>query len=284
MGTALIQCSRWSATTLRDHQRLRDALAVIDEEGWNGPTGEALLRFVRRDLVRPLVRMHGLQGPRGAQAEATGWEQAWIELADPKLRTAHSPWAVVWTRVRRAVIGEWLGGEYCVSPRRAWEVREHLDRSLRESSWKGLESLADDHHAARTAGASATDPRLTTAVVRVLVRVGWDAALAADVVDAVVDRLSGPPSRSGARNGARAIGRELGIPQWQVHRVMVLILGAPGWTGVAERIAVEGHRVLDDRAIVSAARSTMHAWHKSPVYEARAVERQPTYSAHRCTS
>ncbi len=100
----------------RETGRLLADLAVIDVEGWGGPTGTALLDFVRDDLVRPLVLGTGLRDLAAWQAEATGWEAAWEALSHPSLPAAASPWGVVWTAVRRAVLGEVVTARYHASP------------------------------------------------------------------------------------------------------------------------------------------------------------------------
>jgi hypothetical protein len=70
-----------------DRSSLLQLLADIDGEGWNGATGTALLAHVRAAVVRPLVVRLGLRGAAAAQGEATAWEEVWLVLRQPSLRT-----------------------------------------------------------------------------------------------------------------------------------------------------------------------------------------------------
>lgn len=45
----------------RDSRGLRDALAVIDDEGWDSPTAATLLTYIRCELIRPLTIDTGLR-------------------------------------------------------------------------------------------------------------------------------------------------------------------------------------------------------------------------------
>jgi hypothetical protein len=59
VGTPLTPTPR----IVRDRQGLLDALAVIDSEGWEGPTATALLEYVRTEIVRPLAIDLGAEQP-----------------------------------------------------------------------------------------------------------------------------------------------------------------------------------------------------------------------------
>jgi hypothetical protein len=102
----------------RDRQGLLDVLTVIDSEGWEGPAATALLEYVRTEMVRPLAIDAGLRGAAASQAEATGWETVWVSLTKPSLRTAASPWGVLWQAARRAVLGEIVAATYATEERR----------------------------------------------------------------------------------------------------------------------------------------------------------------------
>lgn len=104
-----------------------DAIAV---EGWDGPTATELLRFVRSHLVRPLVVDVGLRGGAASEAEATAWEVLWLKLKEPSLRTARSPWGVLWQTARRAVLGEILA-ERWGAPETGVEAGRHGARRPR---------------------------------------------------------------------------------------------------------------------------------------------------------
>ena len=55
--------------------------------------------------------------------------------------------------------------------------------------------------------------------------------------------------------GWRTLAITLGIPPWQARRVTVLLLGAPGWPGLAERWATGGPAALRGPAIEAAVRT-----------------------------
>jgi hypothetical protein len=283
MDTASDHRAITARATVRDHQRLRDTLSVIDRQGWNGPEGRALLHFVRRDLVRPLVFSHGLRGAAARQAEATGWDVAWTELVDPRLRTADSPWGVVWTRVRRAIAGEVLADRYCVTTQRAWQI--YRDFGVRRADqWRTFEESIDLDRELVALRAEADVAPLTSSVIDALASVGWDRALVVELVESIVDRGASGRWRRGDLSGARRLGAELGIPQWQAHRVMTLMLGTRGWPGLVERLATDGGEVLQDPAMIAALRATVRAWSKSPVYESRAASRRAGLSTLRHVS
>ena len=110
-----------SAVT-RDREGLLAMLADIDRAGWNCPVANELLAYVRATVVRPNVAATGLTGPAADQAEATAWEATWEALALPSLRSARSPWGVLWTTARRAALGELVAGIYCTDVRGGWRL------------------------------------------------------------------------------------------------------------------------------------------------------------------
>jgi hypothetical protein len=66
--------------------------------------------------------------------------------------------------------------------------------------------------------------------------------------------------------GWRPLARRLGLPPWQVRRVTVLLLGAPGWPGLVEQMTAEGCHILDGPSIAAALRSTaVSGWPPPPV-------------------
>jgi len=89
-------------TIRRDRPSLLDQLSIIDTEGWDGTAGTRLLQYLRTELVRPLTIHLGLRGSAASQGEATAWEAVWVEATNPSLRTAHSPWGVLWRTARRS--------------------------------------------------------------------------------------------------------------------------------------------------------------------------------------
>ncbi len=259
--------------TPRHPGHLLRALEVIDTDGWDGPTGTALLGFVRDDLVRPLVLGAGLRGAAAAQAEATGWEAAWEVLAHPGLRTVASPWGVVWKAVNRAVLGEVLAALYHVSPRRAWALRGAPPGHPGGTSL-GVCSLHEPgvEVADPSAGPEGLDRAEVRAAVaaaaRVLLRAGWPPQDAEELLTRIVEDPAPASGTSVAKSGWLAVASDLDLPPWQVRRVMVLLFGAPDWAGLLER-ALRGEDVDTDLALRAAARATRVRSRRSPALEAR---------------
>lgn len=96
----------------RDRHGLLDALALVDAQGWDSEPATALLTQIRYELIRPLTIDIGLRGTAAAQAEASAWETVWLKLCDPHLRSAASPWGVIWQTARRAVLAEVLAARW----------------------------------------------------------------------------------------------------------------------------------------------------------------------------
>lgn len=251
--------------TDRSPETLRRALTRIEVEGWDGATATALLQFVYGDLVRPLARSIGLEGAAMSQACATGWEAAWERLSDPRLIHARSPWGVIWSSVRRAVLAEVVSASYGTSARRAWSVRTAVDdeqprlislAAMADVGW----DLAEPGLAEREPGAGL----VLGPIVAALVGAGWDSAAVEEAVLCICDRGIHPQANRKRMRGARPVAEQLGLPFWQVLRLMVLIRGIPGWPGLVERVAVEGQTCLDEPAVRSAIRSTVNQRIPSP--------------------
>jgi len=268
-------------TAPRETGRLLADLAVIDVEGWGGPTGTALLDFVRDDLVRPLVLGTGLRDLAAWQAEATGWEAAWEALSHPSLPAAASPWGVVWTAVRRAVLGEVVTARYHASPRRAWALRAGAltgdggDGGTPAPGMCRWEDLTEADHPTTTetdddGAAPGVRGALTTAR-DALVRVGWAREVAEDLLERIVRDAAPGQGESLAKTGWRAAAADLGLPPWQVRRVMVALLGAPGWAGLLERL-LRGEDAAADPGMWAALRATRVKSRRSPALEARRAE------------
>lgn len=125
---------------LRDNSHLLAQLAAVDDEGWDGPVATDLLHLVRVSLVRPLVVRQGLRGAVAGEAESSGWAAAWEALRSPSLRDSRSPWGVVWSAARRAVMAEVVEARYATSARKAWAA--HADHPDGAAGWKS--STLDD--------------------------------------------------------------------------------------------------------------------------------------------
>ena len=257
--------------TLRDHQRLRDTLATIDDEGWSGPAAGKLLTFVREDLVRPLVIDVGLRGAASWQAEATGWAAAWECLCAPSLRSVVSPWGVVWTAVRRAVMGEMLAARYCTSVRKAWRLHTDSGLFITAPVLIDVDRLQDDE-LGRTQEAQQRPYGFGGAagpVIDALVDAGWDRDVLVELIEMIGFMTESGDGRRADKAGWRPIAVQLGIEHWRVRRLMTLLMGEPGWPGLVERVLQSGSVVLDDVALVAAVQSTVVRWMKTPVYAAR---------------
>ncbi len=256
--------------------RLFAALDRIAVEGWNSSTGDVVLAYARREVVRPAVRSAALSGSAAEAAEASGWSAAWEALTNPSIRSAASPWGFVTTAVRRAVIGERMAERYRTATRTAYRVEQFRAeggrRSRRPGEWR---SVIDDAALARplslTALVEAGYDRLVTdqlpseadptmdLLAAVLVRGGWPPAAARETVEHVAEHgLRNRPDEAEVP-GWRSLAIALGVPGWQARRLTVLLLGAPGWPGLVERLATGGPSALRGPAVDIALRATWDA-------------------------
>jgi hypothetical protein len=258
-------------TIRRTRASLLAALTVIDREGWDGAAATALLRFVRDDLVRPVVLDIGLRGAAATQAEATGWATAWEVLADPTLRAARSPWGIVWTAVRRAVQAEQVSAAYGVLPRKGWRLARASDADVRFRPPISLAELVElgwepaDRPVRQGMGLG---PILST-TIQAMTEVGWDRVDAETLVRTIAETITRADVLSSQLTGWRRVLQDVDLPAWRVRRVTVLIIGVPGWPGLVERILTEGPDVLRTQPVRAALRSTVHVSHRSPALAAR---------------
>jgi hypothetical protein len=267
--------------TLDTREGLLTELDAIDDEGWDSARGERLLTYVRTHMVRPQVETSGLRGPAAKQADATGWAVAWETLTSTSLRTARSPWGVLWVAVRRAVHGERLMGTYLGSPRHSW----HAEKARLAQRDAGLPRSFDRPISLSLLLEEGWEPvaepwtctglgRRLEAVIEALIGVGWERRAAHAVVEGVALTAVRDGKESVEAQGWRPLASRLGLPPWQVRRVTVLLLGAPGWQGVVERMATEGCQVLEDESILAALRSTaLSSWPPPPAAARKAMHR-----------
>lgn len=250
-------------------------LAEVDEHGWDSPVGETLLRRIRHELVHPLVLGTGLRGRDAAEAEATGWTAAWSALSQPALRTAESPWGFVWRAVHRAVLGEVLAARYQVSPRTAWRLRERAGGGATGPVCFELRDILPELPADPPADPAAAPREILAGAVQAFEGVGWPASTAQTLVLRIVeDSAPGQKDQEG-KSGWRLLAADLDLPPWQVRRVSVVLLGAPGWAGILERL-LDGRDVRTDLSVRAALASTRVRSHRSP---ALAAHRAATESA-----
>jgi hypothetical protein len=258
----------------RDRDSLLSALARVDEEGWNGTTATLLLSYVREQIARPLALGAGLRGSAAAQAEASAWQAAWLVLTKPGLRTAESPWGVIWRAAQRAVLGEIVSAMYGRSERRAWELWAGTD-GVPTKPLVGLDIwIATGGHAIGdeylTDGASLH--AAYRAAVTVLQQVGWPTGLSRRIVKTVAGLPDpGQDPRSQA-SGWRVMATDLGLPPWQARRLCVALLGTVDWPGLLARLLVDGPAAARTPAMQAALRSTRTRRHRSPVLAASRAE------------
>lgn len=252
-----------SRQMLDSREGLLQELVAIEAAGWESPAGESLLKYVRAHIVRPQVAAAGLRGPAADQAEATGWAVAWETLNRTSIHTARSPWGVLWVAVRKAIAGERLSTDYQASVRNSWRAEDarleqrKAGRARAFARPLSLSLLLEDGWEPEAQPWACNElGRRLEAVIEGLVHVGWKRRAA----HAVVVGISLAAVRDGkatvAAKGWRPLAARLGLPPWQVRRVTVLLLGAPGWPGVVEQMATHGYQVVHSDSIVAAMRST----------------------------
>lgn len=173
----------------RDRDDLLQVLEQVDVEGWDGPAGRDLLLLVREMVVAPLAVKRRLFGAATEQAIASGWAAAWEVLRSPAIRTAESPWGVIWVAARRAVLNE--------------QIAATTGRNARATGW---EPAADE---------PAEPPVVIPVVVDLMVEVGWDRAVATDVMDAVAHAAPW-----GEDSGWRWIANRVEAQPWQIRRLI----------------------------------------------------------------
>lgn len=275
-------------------ESLRDALHLVDVDGWDSAAGRDLLDFVRRAVVVPVVRRSGLRGPAADQAEASGWEAAWDALRRPSARIADNPGGMVWVAVRRAVLAEVdfagtasgrplsarsasansaparigqpaaLRAEDPAQGPSAPQPAQPASSGDRARTLSLDDLMASGWHPAE-AGVARTQWHgpLIAAVLDGLVDAGWDRADAADAIAIMADHAA--PGRSGSPSTRwRWASLRLGVPEWQARRLALLLLGGDGWPGVLELVVRHGAPVLEDPAVRGAVRSTTSRWSASP--------------------
>lgn len=292
MSTAMTRDSQVRSGDFDGTASLLAALDRIDTEGWEGPTGGALLTYVRREVVKPAVRGAGLAGPSAEFAEATGWSVAWETLASSAIRSANSPWGLLTAAVRRAVLSDRMAERYRTAAWRAWRVERFLaagNSPARAGEWR---QVADPHALAKPLSLTALvdqdgfdrpsdddvsgddSGHVVDELAAVLVRGGWPAADAREVVLHVADHALANRPDSAEVPGWRHLALSLGVPPWQARRVTALLLGAPGWPGLVERIATGGPSALRGPVIDAAVRATRDDSMRTPARTALTIEAQ----------
>lgn len=242
-------------------------LDAITVEGWDGPTATDLLRFVRNHIVRPLVVDVGLRGAAASEAEATAWEVLWLKLQEPSLRTARSPWGVLWQTARRAVLGEILAQRWGAPPRRAWKLdaAERAGRVRRPIALEpllavGWQPTRDEAAPDASHGALAQVLTLTASALR---SVGWPEDAAVSIAREVA-WFEAPARATSTIVGWRTLAKKLGVAPWQARRLVWILRGSSESPGLLARIALNGAAVVETPETRAALRSTRDRGLPSP--------------------
>jgi hypothetical protein len=237
----------------------------IDVEGWDGPTGRELLDLVRERVVRWSVSSYRLQGHMAAEAEASAWSAAWESLASPYLRTTDEPMNVLWAVVRRAVAAEVLASKLLCDARESRRLSPLGPRSadgsrgpvVRERPPLSLDRLTQHPDFDLTDDTSMWSSPLLDRFVAAMVEEGWPQPRAAETVQVVASSARSHGYRFTTAAGWRRLAGLLDLPPWQMRRLTILLVGAPGWPGLIERMITHGPQVLDGLGARLAIRSTL---------------------------
>lgn len=247
----------------RDRASLLAQLEVIDVDGWDSPTGEALLRHVRSTVVLPHVQSQGLSGTAAAQAEATAWQAVWQALAGDVVRTASSPWGVLWVTAGRAVRGEVVAATWCTRAEKAW--RSSAITSARHLPPVSLDEYGDVLQDRATLRPTVEDSPLIDRVIDCLTDGGWDYVDARRVVCAIAERATRHRDEPRIIGGWRRLAADLDMPGWQIRRIVHLLLGTADRPGLIERIVRDPQfEAASDSTVLESLRTTLVVWLPSP--------------------
>jgi hypothetical protein len=290
MTTTTTMSRRDLAAAVGSADALFGALARIETEGWDGPTGREVLDYARTVVVARAVRSAGFTGgPEAEYAEATGWAAAWEAMTSRCIRTADSPWGVVAAAVRSAVLNERIAETYGTDARSAWRVHRFKEAQRAEvrSRRNGWSAVADPAALARplsltalidagyepAAASGASSPQWRLPVITdLLVRHGWRRDVAHAAVLHVCDHARQNSNGHPKAHGWREMSLELGIPPWQARRVTVLLVGTESWPGLMERLDVGGEAALAGPAIDAAVRATVDESMRPPARAALTID------------
>lgn len=235
-------------------EQVRTMLRRIEVEGWEGPSGRRLLEVARTGPVRAAVRRTGLTGPAAAQAEASAWAAAWDALQRPTARVAQRPLALAQVAAQRAAWAE-------LTAARPGESHGVTVVSLEVELASGRELAAGPQ---RGAAGTPDDPgRALGALQAALVAAGWPGPILREAIELLADHVQGgQPGR--ARVPWRWVALRLGLPEWRVRRLAVLVLGREQLPGLLALVAGQGADVLDAPAARDAIATTCRQWMPGP--------------------
>lgn len=239
---------------------LLDQIACL---GWDSPAGGSLLHLVREAVVVPAVRRSGLRGPAADQAVSSAWSAAWDALRRPSARRAGNPGGMVAVAVRRALRVEVATG-WNPGSGAAWvEAPLSLDRIVDA----GGQVAEAPPWMPPGLGAG------LEAIAAVLVGAGWAPGQVREAImdlaeDCAQGRGGDPVTRW------RWVALRLGLPEWQVRRLAVLLVGVDGAPGLLELVHVNGVAVLHDPEVQGAVRATRVAGPDGPRAHLEAAARR----------
>jgi hypothetical protein len=99
--------------------------------------------------------------------------------------------------------------------------------------------------------------------VDALVQAGWARGQVTEAILLLADHAE-PPRAGVSGLRWRWVAMRLGLPEWQVRRLAVLLVGRPGVPGVVLRVRETGTGALDHPAVVAALRATTRRWAAGP--------------------
>lgn len=220
----------------RDRRTLLEQLELIDREGWDSSTGDALLRLVLLSVIRPHIQTQRLHGPAADQAEASAWQAVWEALCSEQIRSVDSPWGVLWVTARRAVRSEAVATAWCMSARKAWRLSSSSGHNAPPAM---LEDVVDDLKDRPARLATASDSALIEHLVDCLIGFGWGRREARAVVLGVAERAFRAHDQAHIVGGWRRLAADVNLPGWQVRRLVTVLLGRPGSPGLVERVVCD---------------------------------------------
>jgi hypothetical protein len=222
---------------------LHRKLDLIAVQGWDGPVGTELLSDLRQHVVRPVVRATRLRGPAADQAEATAWAAAWDAIRRPTARTAENPGGMVWGAVRRSVAVELRQGDLV-----GLLVGDSSDLAQGAASSRSSSPVEPD---------AEPSPSLRLGlVIALLVEVGWEPCVIAEVVDHLADGKS--------RRVFAGPSAGCDVPAWQRRRVARLVRSGDSTPSLLELVQRYGRMAVEHPAAAWAARSTLSRWQAGP--------------------
>lgn len=177
-----------------DDAALRRLLGLVQDEGWDGRAGTALLALLEEHANRwapPLDRHCGL--PYGTTAPHDLLREAWLVLDRfaPRVLAADAPWAYLWNAVRNAAAVA-AAGAAVASPALA-ERDLRRCRDIRPPLRVGVETWRLDKAVPSSSSSGSHDLRWSPSLDRLLdmvVERGGDRGFWADAIDRSLDVMA----------------------------------------------------------------------------------------------